>query len=353
MELEKKNMVLWFQNLSKKDKEKISYVSRLYSYHFDVYINNIYRNKMFPRYQLLSHANDIISDNDTHDMWIKYMYTDDDFKNKLCREKPLDKSPFKNFVGDTKISLSNYVNTIKNITSTMHSVFTDPKLSYILQNELIVYRALRIRKSVDDIIDVEKDINLEITGTTSTTTELETAQQFAFSLYGESDFYDERKYKSIIFEITLPKGTRIIPVNICTIQNEEEILVISQGTLKINSVKIDYCNWWNDYYNSDGEYIRAREEYIPYKLAQTDFEINEDKNLVYNPSIKISEKIDNVFDPVVIDDIDSSDFGEGRRKSRTKRKKSRSRRRKSRSKRKKSGKNKSRSKRRKSKSRRN
>jgi hypothetical protein len=277
------------------------------------------------------------------------MYTDVDFKNKFCREKPLNKSPFKDFVGDTKINLSSYVNTIKNITSDMHSVFTDPKLSYVLQNELIVYRALRIRKSVDDTIDVEKDINLEITGTTSTTTELEDAQQFAFSLYGESDFYDERKYKSIIFEITLPKGTRIIPVNICTIQNENEILVISQGTLKIKRVVTDYCNWWNGYFNSEGEYIRAREDFIQYKLAKVDFEINKDKNLVYNPTIKISEIMDNV-----IDDIDSTDFGEGRRRKssgRSKRRKSvrksdgRKRRKSSRSKRKKSRRKKSKSRR--------
>jgi len=362
MELEKKYIVSWFQNLSKKEKEKVTYVTRLYSYHFDVYINNIYRNKIFPRYQLLSHANEIIADIGMHNMWITSMYTDDDFKNKFCREKPLDKSPFKDFVGDAKINLSSYVNTIKNITLTMHSVFTDPKLSYVLQNELIVYRALRIRKSVDDTIDVEKDINLEITGTTSTTTELEDAQQFAFSLYGESDFYDERKYKSIIFEITLPKGTRIIPVNICTIQNENEILVISQGTLKIKRVVTDYCNWWNDYFNSEGEYIRAREDFIPYKLAKVDFEINKHKNLVYNPTIKISERIDNEFDDIVIDDIDSTDFGESRRRKssgRSKRRKSvrksgRIKRRKSsRSKRRKSGSKRKKSRRKKSKSRRN
>ena len=35
MDLEKQYIVSWFQNLSDKDKQKISYVSRLYSYHFD------------------------------------------------------------------------------------------------------------------------------------------------------------------------------------------------------------------------------------------------------------------------------------------------------------------------------
>ena len=306
-------MVSWFQKLNDKDKQNMTYISRLYSYHFDVYLNNIYRNKVFPRFQLFSHAKELIVDPGTHDMWINSMYTDVDFNNKYCS---IDKSPFKDFIGKTTIKLSDYIETIKNITLNMHNVFTNPQLSYVLQNELIVYRALKIRKEKDIDIDIEKDVKLEITGTTSTSTALESAEHFAFSLYGESKYYDERKYKSLIFEITLPKGTRILPINICTIQDENEILVISQGNLKIDNVKLNSCNWWNDYINKDGKLIKKNEGVIPYKLAKVNFIINNEKKLDYNPTIKISEKYD---DGIVIDDIGTSTDGKrsGRKKSKT------------------------------------
>jgi len=306
MDLEKKYIASWFQNLSDKDKQKISYVSRLYSYHFDVYLNYIYRNKIFPRFQLLSHANDIISDSSTHDMWLKSMYSDSDLKNKFCIEQPLDKSPFKMFINNNKIKLSEYIDVLKKITLDMHNILTNYDLSYILQKDTIVYRSLRIKKNIDDDINIEKDINFELKGTTSTSTSLDSAQQFAFSPYGESKFYDERIFKSVIFEITLPKGTRVLPLNICTIQNENEILIISQGKLHQKNIEIDYCEWWNDYYNKYGKLVKAKQGRIPYLLIKANFEIDRKKSLKYKKNIKISEKIDNEFNNVVIDDISSS-----------------------------------------------
>ena len=288
MEIEKIEMVKWFQNLLDKNKEILTYVSRIYSYHFDVYLNNIYRQKIFPRKQLLVHANELITNPNEHDLWVKYNYTDKEFDNKFCKEYPREKSPFQMFLGEKKIRLSEYIETIKNITKRMHEILSNPEFSYVLQNDVVVYRALRLKKKVNEKINIEKDIITEFIGTTSTTTKLESAQQFAFSLYGESENFDERFNKSIIFELTLSKGTRVIPLNICSIQDENEILVISQGNMKIDKIEDAVCNWWNDYYNEKGDLIEKNKGKIPYLLAKSTFTPSE-KKLQYFSDIKISE----------------------------------------------------------------
>jgi hypothetical protein len=305
MEIEKIEMAKWFQNLLDENKKILTYVSRIYSYHFDVYLNNIYRRKIFPRKQLLTHANELITDPNEHNMWVTYNHTDKEFDNKFCKEYPHEKSPFQMFLGKKKIKLSEYIETIKNITKHMHEILSNPDFSYVLQNDIVVYRALRLKKKLDEKINIEKDIITEFIGATSTTTKLESAQQFAFSLYGESEHYDERYNKSIIFELTLPKGTRVIPLNICTIQDEDEILVISQGNMKIDNIEYDVCKWWNDYYNEKGVLIGANKRGIPYLLAKSTFTPSE-KKLEYVSDIKISEKIENKFSEIVEDNIDGS-----------------------------------------------
>lgn len=304
-QIEKENMILWFKNLSDDDKNILSFVSALYSYHFDGYLNNIYKNKEFSRLQLINHAFDLIRYPNMHSVWIKDMSTDPKYENIFCNGKDINESPFYKFNKTDKIKLSEYIKEMKKFTFIMHQVMINPNFSYILQNDITVYRALRIKTKKD--IDIYNDINLEIMGVTSVTTELDNALQFAFTLYGKEDTtYDEREYKSIVLKITLPKGTRVIPISICSIHEENELLIISQGKLYFDitkNVKIEYCKWWNKYYNKKGEIINPKEGNLPYLLIETIFEINPEKSLEYIPDIKISEKVENIFDDVVIDDI--------------------------------------------------
>lgn len=302
-----KIMLLWFKNMSREEKLKLTYAVRLYSYRFDVYINLIYRNKVFLRSHLLSQANDVIKDIQTHNSWTKYMYSDKMFDNTLCKKKTICKSPFSKYIGEDEIKLSDFVNTLKKVTKFMHSVFSNPELSYVLQYDCKVYRALRFRKKLDEEIDVDKDINLELIGLTSTTYNISSALQFAFTPYGdESDYFDAREYKSVVLEITLPKGTHIIPCNICTIQNEQEILVISQGILSINDISFQSTNWWNKWYNDDGALLEPYEGNISYLFIQTNLNI-QNKKLEYKSTIQISDMIENKYTDV-IDDIYTSEF---------------------------------------------
>jgi hypothetical protein len=93
-------------------KNILTYVSRLYSYHFDVYLNNIYRNKKFPRSQIQRHIDELITDETIHDMWIgipgevriSCILIQDLIINFVkVVENPFNESPFAEFINKKTI----------------------------------------------------------------------------------------------------------------------------------------------------------------------------------------------------------------------------------------------------------
>lgn len=260
-----KNMKKWFNAFSDTEKLHLTKACRWYAYHLDTYLNSIYRKKIYPRMKLIRHAK-LLHDEDNHSFWT-YSLTNT-FKNSFCDKEYIKESPFHMFIGESPILLSNFIKEIKNLTFYMDYVFIKSNLYYIIQNPIKVYRGLNIPKGTD--------LSLYITGLTSVSTDIDTAKQFAFTVYdkeidGDPIIYEESKYDSYIIEFELPKETLVIPMNICTIQEENEIILISQGICEILKVKEKKVVWWNSYINLKGDLINPREGKIMYTHINAEF----------------------------------------------------------------------------------
>ena len=105
----------------------------------------------------------------------------------------------------------------------MDHVFIKSQLYYTIESPMTVYRGLNIPKG--------SELSLDITGITSVSTNIGTAQQFALTLYQIDDneepiLYSESEYDSYVIEFVLPSNTLVIPMNICTIQEENVLLTL-------------------------------------------------------------------------------------------------------------------------------
>ena len=129
--------------------------------------------------------------------------------------------------------LSDYVRKINENSFFIHEVFTTHYC--ILTKPITVYKGLC----------VEKDSKLltSINGVTSVSLSLGNAFHFATTVYDKDAFgndieYNSEKYDSIIVEFQIRKSTRYIPMNICTLQNEFEIIIMNQGEIKVLTEEI-------------------------------------------------------------------------------------------------------------------
>lgn len=222
-------MIDWFSALPLQNRKDLSRACSWYSYHLDSYLNSIYRKKAFPINQLIKHADELI-DPKNHSYWVNAETT---FGNELCDNPEhypdINISPFGELIGK-KIRLSRYIKLIIDATTFIDRVFKENY--YTLSSDITVYRGIYVLKT--------QDISFRIIGMTSCSTDIRKADYFAFSMYGmEEEHIDRSLYNFIIFEIKLPAGTRIIPMNICTLQDEDELAIISQGHLERISIKID------------------------------------------------------------------------------------------------------------------
>ena len=278
----------WFNSLQKNDQILLTKACRHYAYHFDGYLNSIYKNAKFPYLQLIEHARDVYY-KENHDVFNEILYNE--FKNDYCNSETL-KSPFKSFI-EKPIRLSEFVAKIKDVTrDEIHNIFTDRRFSFVLTEALVVYRGLKIGKNATFIP--------ELKGITSVATIINKSLDFAFP---PSEPFDARVYKSIILQITLPAGTRVIPMNICTIQNEYEVIILTQGTLKLTkpSSFVD-VKMWNDFINDKGEFVKVQEGggSLPYELMKVEF-IKTEEFPTYN-SFRVSPRVT----PRIIEDLEES-----------------------------------------------
>ena len=270
-EIEK--MKKWFYTLKPKQQLELTITCRWYSYHLDTYLNSIYRKNFYPRLNLIRHAN-LLHDEENHSFWIGEIYLYSTFENKLCNTETINESPFAKFIGKSLILLSEFIREIKKRTIYMDRVFIRSNLYYTLESPMTVYRGLIIPKG--------STLSLYITGITSVSTDIDKAQEFAFTLYesdsnGDSIAYSESKYDSYVFELELPIGTLVIPMNICTIQEENELLLISQGICECDptSSTTEEVTNWNPYFNSEGELIDINEGMLSYTKINAKFITND------------------------------------------------------------------------------
>jgi len=282
------NMKKWFLGLQPGYQLQLTVACRLYSYRFDTYLNSIYRKKMYPRLKLIRHAS-LLHDEKNHDVWIGILYTT--FENRLCNTGAMNGSPFAKFIGHTPILLSEYIKEIERLTEYMHRVFIESNLYYTLISSMIVYRGVIIPKG--------SELSLYMTGITSVSTDIRNALNFAFAVYqGDDDeamLYSESEYDSYIIELNLPIDTLVIPMNICTIQEENELIIISQGICEQTPIKTtEHVENWNPYFNLNGDLIKKGKGKLSYTKINATF--NLDGSLPEYTKFNISNIMDNVID---------------------------------------------------------
>ena len=285
-EIEK--MKKWFCALNPKEQLELTITCHWYSYHFDTYLNSIYRKKLYPRLKLIRHAS-LLHDEENHFPWIGALYTT--FENKLCDTETINESPFAIFIDKSPILLSEYIREIEKCTIYMDHVFIKSQLYYTIESPMTVYRGLNIPKG--------SELSLDITGITSVSTNIGTAQQFALTLYQIDDNekyipYSESKYDSYIIEFVLPSNTLVIPMNICTIQEENELIIISQGICEETSRTTEQVKNWNPYFNLAGKLIRSDKGMLSYTKINVTF--IPDGSLPEYTKFNISNIMDNVID---------------------------------------------------------
>ena len=237
---------------------------------------------------LIRHAS-LLHDEENHYFWIGELYTT--FENQLCNTETINESPFSIFIGKEPILLSEYIKEIEKCTIYMDHVFIKSQLYYTVQSPMTVYRGLNIPKG--------SELSLYITGITSVSTDIDNAQQFALTLYQSDDNgdpipYSESEYDSYIIQLELPINTLLIPMNICTIQEENELILISQGICKQISITTEQVKNWNEYFNLYGQLIDRNEGMLSYTKINATF--IPDGSLPEYTRFNISNIMNNVID---------------------------------------------------------
>ena len=213
----------YFENLPQKEQIKLTRACMWYSHHVDGYLNTLYRRKLYPRAQLLTHAETLATDS-THNIW-RGLNAHRGITNEHCGgTKNGLYSPFKNFINVNPLKFSLVIRQIQKLTQWVHSVFTTPGNAYILPSEIVVYRGIAIPEDAMP--------RMELDGLTSFTQSYEVAVDFAHTELYMVMPGARMAYTPYIIEVHLPAGTRVIPMGICSAYDEDELLLLSQGWLE-------------------------------------------------------------------------------------------------------------------------
>ena len=117
--------------------------------------------------------------------------------------------------------------------------------------DTVVYRGLRL--------PLDGTVRLDMTGFSSCALDVEEALQIAAAVKAPPYLLDLRRSRIVILVITVPKGTNIIPIGLCTIQDEAEVVVAHEGTLERQRPdNHTHLRYWNDFIGTDGRRVVAR-----------------------------------------------------------------------------------------------
>ena len=244
----------WFDHLrlekNSRLREQLSLACRYYAFHLDRYLNSGCGGRAVPLRDIRNHFADEI-----------------DGKNKLQwtvvhAQEPNDKcvgvNPFALFEGQTSADFVDYLDLAESICRQMDCVFHRDEASFRLQQPLVVYRGLRMCARA--VIDPR------FAGYSSTSSTRDNA--FSIMLGGGRPF-DAKAEQAVLMRVTLPRGARVINMNLCTIQEENEVLVLAQGRLVQTGRETSYLlKTWREVDKRNGVFeIRVR--VIDYTLHVT------------------------------------------------------------------------------------
>jgi hypothetical protein len=190
---------------------------RMYAYHFDTYVNAACRGKLFPLFVVLDRLS-YLTEPDNHTGWTMGNYTKVD-KNFHPAFRCRFASPFERFQGKKydEFMVDEYIKIVQEVSQQIDTAFKS--FSYFLLTPLTVYRGLAI--------PVEGGVlDLAVVGYTSTSLSREIANHIA------THSMQKHTHRVVVLEINLPVGTNVLSMDICTIQKEYEIVILSQGLLQ-------------------------------------------------------------------------------------------------------------------------
>jgi len=218
----------WFRRLPPHAQADLTKACRLYSFQFDQLLNAIYRNQPLPRVDLkqLNNAEFVSS-----------------FENKLCT-----------VTGEKIIN-----RLVGPLVQFIHDVFA--KDYYTLTKPTILYRGLILPKGAP--------LSLDFKGITSMSMKRKHAAQFTFVPH--DTWYDARIHDGYLLQIVIPAGTRVIPMNICALQEESEMAVLNQGRIRVTSEAWGSMVLWNAHVDLDGQVVESNEGRARYRLIRGEF----------------------------------------------------------------------------------
>ena len=96
----------WYNSQSEKNQKQITKTCRLYAYHFDGYINTIYKETTYPYFLLIDRAM-FVYDISNNSFFNGVLYNEFD-NERFCNEKSLE-NPFEKFNNEKSIKLSHWL----------------------------------------------------------------------------------------------------------------------------------------------------------------------------------------------------------------------------------------------------
>lgn len=187
----------------------------LYSYRYDSYINLPIRGIYYKIDILIRHYNDAVRNGSLEKYSEESTYGNDIkiyCENNINPIYYMFKNKIQNF--------DNFRFFLKCINDVSKSVYNNlVSISKKTEREIILYRGLNFNDKNDRLY-------LGFNSFTSCTSNINIAEGFT---YGKGN-------KRILFTITIPIGTSIVPITPCSISEESEILVLNTGKLKVINI---------------------------------------------------------------------------------------------------------------------
>lgn len=226
---------------------------RLYAYHCDTYVNSACRQQPFPLARLVAHFVDDVG----FGWFSKYSGIPSVPRAaEICYEL---EDPFERFE-DCKKNTRWFDLFLVEVRASIQRIYINfTELAISLPRVMTVYRCIRIPKG--------ERPTLRLYGFSSTATNLSSA--FQFGMY----HYDILRDDLIVFEIQIPEETQIIPVDLCTIQKENEVVIVSNGILRVHERVPETLVYWNPVRDGDG--VEQTNFPVPYTRMKCTFHITD------------------------------------------------------------------------------
>lgn len=240
----------------------ISITSRMFSYHFDTLLNGIIRHR------------------DINLKLFKYIYDSDeyDFAESIELFEPICKSlKYPISIRGTEV-LSIWENYIKDSYEILEQLYSNLLLfSVKLPEKTTVYRGL--------YLDPDNDYDFtKMSGFTSTSYDIYTAIHIMISNYDNED--ELRNIDNCcLLEIELPKNTDFYSTNMCTIQNEKEIILTREGMLvdRTEDIYTMKGKTWFECLDSNDKIIPTGSSNLKFKRIKSKFKYTND---IQKPNFK-------------------------------------------------------------------